>query len=147
MTEADAVSVYAQATHHDHILGVYPPFDTGSSGLAVMRVMKTRGWISGYKHAFSPSHAIGALMLGPGISGLTWLTGCDEPDAHGVVRYRGTVRGGHEVELVGYDAGARLVWFCNSWGTSWGKDGYFAMSYDDFALALADHGDATFPVA
>lgn len=144
--EKDARALYAAATHLDNVKGVYPPNDTGSSGLAVMKVAKNLHWINGYTHAFSLTHALHALVLGPGITGLTWLTGCDAPDAHGVVRYEGSVRGGHEVELVGLDVAASLVWFANSWGSGWGLGGFFAMSFDDYAKALADNGDATFPV-
>jgi hypothetical protein len=145
LTEANAVSIYSQATHLDSIRGVYPPNDTGSSGLAVMKACKLRGWITAYGHAFGLSHAIGALMLGPGIVGMAWLTGCDSPNAEGIVRYEGTVRGGHEIELVGYDATRGLVKFANSWGAGWGKGGYFYMSTEDFGKALSEGGDATFP--
>lgn len=144
-TEADAVSVYSQATHLDGIRGVYPPTDTGSSGLAVAKALKARGWITGYKHAFSLQGALSALMVGPGFTGITWLTGCDSPDKEGIVRYSGTVRGGHEIEVNGYDASRDLVWFTNSWGAAWGLQGCFAMSGDDYRKALSDHGDATFP--
>jgi C1A family cysteine protease len=37
--------------------------------------------------------------------------------------------GGHAVLLVGYDDAAR-VWICrNSWGSDWGRDGYFTVPY------------------
>lgn len=147
LTEADAVSIYSQATHIDRIRGVYPPTDTGSSGLAVMKACMKRGWISGYKHAFGIDHALGALMLGPGVTGISWLSGCDSPDSEGIVRYRGSVRGGHEVELCGYDASKGLVKLANSWGPHWGKGGFFFMSAEDYAVALKNSGDATFPNA
>ncbi len=53
-------------------------------------------------------------------------------------------RGGREIEIVGIDADATLVWVAHSWGASGGKDGYFAMSWDDDGLALNKHDDATF---
>ncbi len=142
--EAAAVSVYSQATHLDRVRGAYPPVDTGSSGLAVMRAAKARGWIKSYSHAFTPSHVLGALSLRPGITGITWLEGCDSPDRDGIIRYEGPIRGGHEIELDEVDVERRLVGFSNSWGPGWGLHGRFYMSWDDYAAALADHGDATF---
>lgn len=146
-TEAEAVDVYEEATRIDGIPGEYPPDDTGSSGLAVMKVLKTRGLIAGYAHAFGLDAVLRALVLRPGVTGISWREGCDTPDAHGIVRYEGDILGGHEIELAGIDVSARLVWFWNSWGSEWGAGGMFAMSFDDYRKALADHGDATFPIA
>ena len=145
--ESDAVAIYKAATLVDNIEGSYPPDDTGSTGLAVMKVVQQKGWISGYTHAFGLDQALRALVLSPGVSGINWRTGCDSPDREGIVRYKGSIRGGHEIELVGLDVERELVWFVNSWGIRWGKKGYFAMSFDDYGKALADHGDATFPQA
>jgi hypothetical protein len=144
--ESDAVEIYKAATKLDNIPGAYPPDDTGSSGLAVMKALKQKGWISSYTHTFSLKSALHALVLRPGITGMHWRSGCDTPDAQGIVHYTGFVRGGHEVELVGIDVKKKLVWFANSWGSKWGNKGYFAMSFDDYGAALADHGDATFPL-
>ena len=144
--ESDAVATYKLATKLDRIHGTYPPDDTGSSGLAAMKALKQMGWIESYTHGFGLINTLRALVLRPGITGIGWRAGCDSPDRDGVVRYTGSVRGGHELELVGLDAERKLVWFANSWGATWGKKGYFAMSFADYGLALADHGDATFPV-
>ena len=146
-TEREAIEIYEAATHLDRIKGVYPPTDTGSSGLAVMKALRNKSWITSYAHAFGLDHTLRALVLRPGITGLAWREGCDEPNAHGIVRYAGAIRGGHEIELVGIDADQKLVWLANSWGKSWGLDGYFAMTFDDYGKALADHGDATFAIA
>ena len=37
--------------------------------------------------------------------------------------------GGHAVVAVGYDDRKQLLWMRNSWGTRWGKRGYFQMPY------------------
>jgi hypothetical protein len=144
LDESDAIALYSDATKIDDVDGSYPPDDTGSSGLAVCKVLKARGWISSYSHAFGLDHALRALVLRPGIVGIGWREGCDSPDANGVVEYTGELRGGHEIEAVGLNAEARLVWLCNSWGEEWGAKGYFALSFDDFGEALADHGDVMF---
>jgi hypothetical protein len=144
--ETDAIAVYKAATKLDRIRGTYPPDDTGSSGLAAMKALRQMGWIEAYTHAFGLKSALRALVLRPGITGIAWRSGCDNPDKDGVVRYSGPVRGGHELELVGIDLEKKLVWFANCWGPTWGKKGYFAMSFDDYGSALSDHGDATFAV-
>ncbi len=50
LTEADAVTLYKAATRLDKIPGKYPPDDTGSSGLAVMKAAVKAKYIAGYSH-------------------------------------------------------------------------------------------------
>ncbi len=138
------MALYAAATKLDDVVGSYPPNDTGSSGLAVMKAAKKKGWIGTYSHAFGLDHVLRSLVLRPGITGISWLSGCDVPDREGIVKWSGSVRGGHELELVGLVKERALVWFCNSWGTGWGRKGYFAMSFEDYERALHEQGDATF---
>lgn len=38
--------------------------------------------------------------------------------------------GGHAVLAVGFNDATKRFWVRNSWGTSWGKKGYFTMPYD-----------------
>jgi hypothetical protein len=144
LTEKDAVAIYGEATHLDKYRGVYPPTDTGSSGLAVAKALKKRNLISGYSWGFGLDAVLRALVLAPCITGIAWLDGCDDPDSRGLVHYRGELRGGHEIMLDEIDVPNKLVWFTNSWGSGWGVDGRFCMTWDDYKRALADHGDATF---
>ena len=53
LNESAAVKLYSDATAIDEWAGEYPPEDTGSSGLAIAKVLKSRGWISGYQHTFT----------------------------------------------------------------------------------------------
>lgn len=146
LQEHDAVAIYSKATHVDRIGGVYPPTDSGSSGLAVAKAMVLLGLAGGpYRHAFGLDHALGALQLGPVLVGIAWRTGCDKPDAAGRVRYVGRSRGGHEVLVDALDLDLGLIWFQNSWGRGYGEGGRAAMSLPDFGKALADQGDVTVP--
>lgn len=41
------------------------------------------------------------------------------------------IMGGHAVVIVGYDDNTQLFTVRNSWGTNWGKQGYFTMPYSE----------------
>lgn len=144
--EKDALRIYSLGTRRDRIRGVYPPTDTGCSGLGVMKAAVQLGLIAGYSHAFGIEHVLKSLTLGPGITGITWLEGCDNPDESGLVKYEGRARGGHEIELFMIDAKTQIVGFWNSWGPRWGDKGRFYMTWTDYNLALKARGDATFSV-
>ena len=149
LTEADAVSLYEAATKLDNIPGKYPPTDTGSSGLAVMKAAVKAEYITGYAHTFSLDQLLGSLVLRPGILGINWYTSFDTPNADGEcpLTRSATVRGGHEVEMFGIDAKKERVWCYNSWGATWGgrKNGTFYFSWKTLKRLLAEQGDATFP--
>lgn len=143
LDETEAVSLYSLATQLDEYPGTYPPDDSGSSGLGVAKACQKAGLISGYQHITSVAAAQTAIQKGPFIVGSDWLTGMDNPDANGVVKATGSVRGGHEYECIGYDAATDLWEFVNSWGTSYGVGGHFFYSSGTFAQLLSRDGDAT----
>lgn len=143
LDEQFAVSLYSSATKIDAFDGVYPPNDTGSDGLSVAKAAKQLGLISGYQHITSLAAAHTAIQSGPFITGTNWLAGMDDPDEHGVVSATGTIRGGHEYEIIGYNATVGLWEAVNSWGDTWGKGGHFFLSDADYAALLAASGDAT----
>jgi hypothetical protein len=145
LDEADALNLYSRATHLDHFKGLYPPDDTGSSGLAACKAAKQLGLIVTYRHAFGLDHALQALQLGPVITGVSWYEGFDRPDRHGRVHIAGQIRGGHEFEVVGYDPATRLVAAWNSWGPGWGVGGMFFFLASDWDRLLHEHGDVTVP--
>lgn len=143
LDEEEAVSVYSAATLIDPYPGNYPPDDTGSDGLSVAKACQSLQLISGYVHATSIDAVITGLQTGPMITGVSWYEGFDHPDSSGTVKISGSVRGGHEFELVGVDVDAKMIRAVNSWGEGWGDKGYFQFSFDDYATLLADSGDAT----
>jgi hypothetical protein len=142
LTESLAVEIYSAAEKIDGGAG-YPPEDEGSSGLSVAKAAKNMGLLSGYQHITSVSACHAAIQTGPFIVGSDWYEGFDSPDSSGVVKISGNVRGGHEYECHAYDASADLWWFANSWGTSYGKSGYFAYDTSTLSELLSSDGDAT----
>lgn len=144
LTEAEAVKVYGLATQLDAYKGTYPPTDTGSDGLSAAKAMKQLGFISGYTHALSLGDLLSGLQLGPMIQGTNWYEGMDNPNSNGLGKVSGNVRGGHEYECRGVDMENKLLWYCNSWGTSWGDQGMFCLSFDDVTRLLSEDGDATY---
>ena len=149
LTEADAVALYKAATTLDNIAGSYPPKDTGSSGLGVMKAAVKAKYIAGYSHTFGLEHLLGSLVRSPGILGINWYSSFDNPRPDGQCPFTSSakVRGGHEVQLFGIDADKKRVWCYNSWGPTWGgrKNGTFYFSWSTLERLLGEQGDATFP--
>jgi hypothetical protein len=145
-TLEDAHAFYTAETRLDGIRGVWPPDDTGSSGLAAMKVLRRSGRIKSYFHAFSPIVAVAALPRGPIAAGTVWLESMFEPKAGRIiVDRRSPVAGGHEYVVDGWDPRAQRVHVTNSWG-NWGESGGGTLSLDDFAWLLSQDGDAVQPV-
>lgn len=147
LNEQEAVSVYELETKLEG--DPYPPNDPGGSGLMVCKAAKQLGLISSYHHAFGIQQALQALVLRPVITGINWYTSFDQPDRQsGLVELApgATIRGGHEIVADEIDADNQLVWFWNSWGTSWGVGGRFCMSFDTWGQLLQQKGDVTVPI-
>lgn len=135
--EAFAVKLYEDATVVDGYPGSYPPDDTGSSGLAICKVLKTRGTIAGYRHARTAYGFLRLLQSGPVLQGMPWYNAFFTPDAQGFIDSdpnwsSSGLAGGHEVEAVGVeldenDAFNSVITYVNSWSTSWGDAGRFRM--------------------
>jgi len=145
LDERDALNIYSRATHLDHYKGLYPPDDTGSSGLAACKAAKQLGLIAAYRHAFGINHTLAALQLGPVVTGVNWYEGFDRPDSHGRVTISGEVRGGHEFEVVGYDPHTHLCAAWQSWGRSFGLGGIFLFTDATWDRLLHEQGDVTVP--
>lgn len=144
-TEAAAVKLYSEATVVDGFPGDYPPDDTGSSGLAIAKVLKKRGWISEYRHAFSFDDALAALQIRPVITGVNWYRSFFRPDSNGIIHLdpASGIAGGHEFVLDEIDWDRKLIGAQNSWGTSWGDKGRFYIPFDVFKRLMDEDGDVT----
>jgi hypothetical protein len=135
--EKFAVQHYTDATKVDAYPGEYPAQDTGSSGLAICKVLKSRGTIKGYRWARTSYGLLRMLQHGPVLQGMPWYNAFFEPadkafiDANPNWASSG-LAGGHEIEAVAvdidsHDAFNSVITYANSWGTQWGDGGYFRM--------------------
>lgn len=143
VSEAEVVPFYSEVTRLDQFPGQWEPDDTGSSGLAVAKALKRRGWITRYEHAFSFRAALAAIVRAPVIIGVPWYENMFEPLDSGYVEIGGDVVGGHEVLVRGIDPRRQHVLCDNSWSTSWGRRGRFWLRFATLERLLAEDGDAT----
>jgi hypothetical protein len=135
--EKFAVELYSDATKADGYPGTYPPDDTGSSGLAICKVLKARGTIKGYRHARTAYGLLQLLQDGPVLQGMPWHEAFFNPDANGYIDAdpnwsSSKIAGGHEVEALGLELDANdafnsTIIYANSWNTTWGLQGRFKM--------------------
>jgi hypothetical protein len=133
--EKFAVALYSDATVVDGYPGTYPPEDTGSSGLAICKVLKSRGTIAGYRWARSAYGFLRLLQNGPVLQGMPWYNAFFDPDHDGFIDANRNwtssgIAGGHEVEAVALeldstDAFNSVITYVNSWGSGWGDGGRF----------------------
>ena len=145
--DIDAVhAFYHGETLIDGIEGTYPPDDTGSNGLAAMKVLRKQGKIKAYAHAFSPYTAVAALTRGPIAVGTVWLNSMFEPVNGRIYIDTGSrVAGGHEYVVDGWDPQTQRVHMTNSWGEGWGEGGGATIEWVDFVWLLKQQGDAVQP--
>jgi hypothetical protein len=145
--EVYALDLYEEATRNDPFPGSYPPTDTGSDGLTVAKVLRTRGTIGSYSHATSAQGLLVALQHGPVMLGLPWYNAFFTPDRDHFIDMKGWgrsgVAGGHEVLICGLDpnhrdAAGSVLTVANSWSTSWGDAGYFRMRLATWTLLRRD---------
>lgn len=147
--ERFAVDTYSRATRIDGIDGEYPPTDTGSSGLAVAKVLKSEGLIRRYDHVFTVAGLLHTLQLQPVLVGIAWYEAMTQPDEHGVVRIGGEIEGGHEIVCRGYEHGLddrdSYLFLDNSWSSRWGDAGSFRMSVYTWCQLREQQADVVVP--
>lgn len=147
LQNGDGLFLYARATVHDEWQGVYPPDDTGSSGIAVAKALREAGYITRYEWSFSIEDFMAGLLRGPLLVGTWWYDSMFYPEGpRGLVYPSGRKVGGHEYVAYQLDLRSEEVGFQNSWDYSWGIRGRFRMKLDEFETLLLDQGDAVLPV-
>lgn len=129
-----------------------PPGTEGSTMAAMVSIMEKYGVVEPPYWAFEElSVRRWILTQSPVCLGTNWYDAMDRPDAANIVHiYDTPVRGGHAYLAMGYDEdafgllppGNPLYKLQNSWGATWGEDGFFYMGVGDMARLLAENGEA-----
>lgn len=146
-------TLYHLATVLDGYPGVFPPEDTGSSGLAVAKADVKLGLAGSYRHSFSFTSLLTGLQKAPCIVGTDWYNGMFNTDKNFYAKPSGKLAGGHEYLCFAVDMEKQELWFRQSWGLGYGTEvpnvcpsQAFRMTFPVFQKLLAAQGDATFPV-
>jgi hypothetical protein len=106
------------------------------------------GYISGFSRLTTQAEIDDWLQnYGPVVYGTDWLDGMDNPDATGLVKAIGNVRGGHCYYGFGdNDLGLDSLGIdddqANSWTAKWGFKGKFRMLKTDMTKLQASGGEA-----
>jgi len=128
--------------------GAYPgasPRYEGSSVLAAVKVAQRLGYFDNYRWAFSLQDLIlGVGYNGPAVMGTVWYEGMSDPDVDGLIRPAGRLIGGHCYLIDQVIPKKKLFGGLNSWGTKFGVDGRFYISFDDMEMLQHEGGEAVF---
>ena len=146
LNEIDAVQVYSKATHLDEDKAeAYPPTDCGTSALGIAKAMKFFKAIDSYTWSFGWDHFTAAIDHGPVMLGTNWYAGMFHPTKDGFVEISGDVQGGHAYLARGIDYENQRVLCRNHWGTDWGLEGEFYLSFATLQRLLKEQGDVLVP--
>lgn len=122
-----------------------PATSKGTTIRAGATVAKRLGLISEYRWAFTLEEAIDALLIfGPVIAGTTWYTGMTSPK-NGIMSATGDNIGGHAYIINGVDTVKKQFRMKNSYGKSWGKNGFGYIPFDDMKKLLKESGPLCVP--
>ena len=161
LDEADAVRLYSAATHldNDGIPGVYPPTDTGTSGVGIAKALQQAGALSRYNWTFTWGAFLAALQAQPVMLGTNWYESMFEVTSKGyVVPPKSKLvdpDGGHAylahvLDWTHFRVGCTNHWV-NDDETPWGpKIGGYHGFWIDFLdlqrLLIHEQGDSLVPV-
>lgn len=133
--------IYYKAKEYDG----EPGQENGSTTLSGVKAFMNFGVLENNAYAFASSVEdikVWLLTKSPVIVGTNWYYDMFSPDGNGLVHVGGSIAGGHEYLLVGYDRATDLFKCANSWGTSFGLSGFFYIAASDLERLMREEGDA-----
>lgn len=115
----------------------------GTSVNALFKVLKSRGYVSGYHWATNVEDVAACLLhKGPVALGVRWDTSMFFPDSKFIIRPNGKAVGGHALIANGINMNTKLIRLKNSWGRGWANKGRCYISFSDLNDLLLDYGEA-----
>jgi len=128
---------------------------SGTSVLAVMKVMQERGLIGEYRWCLDMNDLIYTVGRGPVVIGVDWYKTMVTPDEKGFIHVGDDVIGGHCLLINGQKVVQKngvisqeksYFRLHNSWGQDWGVNGECFISFLDMSRLMAANGDFAVPV-
>jgi len=159
--EDQAVRLYSVATSldNDGIPGIYPPEDTGTSGVGIAKALQQAGALLNYNWTFTFNDFLATLESQPIMLGTNWYESMFEHDWSGYVITPGRADepiGGHAYLAYALDWTHERVGCTNHWvdddGTPWGvkiggHQGSFWIRFPFLQRLLIDEqGESLVPV-
>ncbi|UXE04446.1 cysteine protease [Mycobacterium phage Funsized] len=154
LTDRDGLALYQAATRNDTLGWTYPPTDNGSTGLGVLKTLKSLGVIDQYLWTFDFDQLLAWGAKQPVMLGTLWTDAMSDPDSRGVIRIGSAaqVRSaedsgmGHEYLLRGVNWPGKYATIRNHWTKDWGINGDARIPLGDLEqLVLAYKGDVAVP--
>jgi hypothetical protein len=150
----DPMEVYAEAVKRDPWQeNDGPDWNFGTTVRAGAMAMQALGYISEYRWAFQMEEVRDTLLtLGPMVIGVDWFESMFDPvrrlDSAGISRLFIDVNkssgfaGGHCLLIDGVSVPGKFFRLKNSWGRTWGADGFAMLSFADLQVLLDRGGEA-----
>lgn len=119
----------------------------GTSVRAGAKALQARGYIASYHWAADVVDIVDAVLnAGPVVLGCNWYETMFTPDEAGFLHLGGPLAGGHAFVLDGVNTKAGIFRMKNSWGRSWGRQGFAYLAIEDVDRLLGEQGEAALAI-